>query len=320
MRTSKYIAIALLACAGTARAADTDNDQVPDSSDAFPCDARYAGVSWAPAKDAFGVVFFEDMWPQDGDRDFNDAVLAYNYTFALGLDGDVKAIQLNVTVLAAGASLRSAVLLRLPNVPASAAGRITRNVSGQGEVSLSAEPGEQDLVIRVVPDIKELFPDGAGYVNTVPGAASVPVRPVSVTIELNGPVALELGYAPFDLFIARVGDDGHQIHQAAYPGTARMNTALFGTEDDKSNATLKTYFVNAQGLPFALHVPTLVPWATESVSLDHLYPAIISFAASGGTRGADWYLSNVVQGSAWTATSSQPTPSIIGPALGQACP
>ncbi|BDG05064.1 LruC domain-containing protein [Anaeromyxobacter oryzae] len=319
MGTSKYIALVVLACAGTALAADTDNDQAADSSDAFPCDSRYAGVSFAPAKGDFGVLLFEDMWPRDGDRDFNDVVLAYNYAFALGLDGDVRAIQLNLTVLAAGASLHNAVLLRLPNVPATAAGRITKNVSGQGEVSLSPEPGEQDLVIRLVPDITQLFPV-VGFANTVPGSTSLPVRPVNVIIELNGPVQLELGYAPFDLFIARDGDDGHQIHLPAYPGTARMDAGLFGTENDRSDPKLGIYFVNERGLPFALHIPTLVAWAAEGVSLDKLYPDIVAFAASGGTRGTDWYVSNVSPGYAWTATDSQPKPSLIGPGLGQACP
>ena len=43
------------------------------------------------------------------------------------------------------------------------------------------------------------------------------------------PVSLDMAAAPFDLFIARTGKIGHQIHLSQSAGTASMNTALFNT-------------------------------------------------------------------------------------------
>lgn len=318
LSTSALVLAALLAQFPT----DTDLDHCLDNYDAFPCDSSLQGVAYAPARDTFGLLLFEDMWPKDGDLDFNDAVLAYNYRFGLAFQGglagspsSVRFVQLNLQVMASGAGLHNAVLLRLP-IPRSAVDTATLNFSGEPPVALAVEPGEPDAVLRLVPDIRDLF-GGVQYANTISGGPALPTRTLNVIIRLSAN-ELDASLAPFDLFLARTSDDGHQVHLPQFAGTARMDTALFGTGDDRS--TPSRHFVNKRGLPFALHVPIATEWPAEFKPIDRLYPDIVRFAASGGAEALDWYETRTDSAYAWTCTGPAPQATSVGPSAAHECP
>ena len=63
---------------GYAISSDSDGDGVPNSYDDYPNDASRAYNNMFPSSGS-GSLAFEDLWPNQGDYDFNDLVV--NYTF-----------------------------------------------------------------------------------------------------------------------------------------------------------------------------------------------------------------------------------------------
>ena len=54
------------------------------------------------------MMMFEDLWPSNGDFDFNDTVIAYNYELIYGSLQNLTAIRATFDVVALGASIHSA--------------------------------------------------------------------------------------------------------------------------------------------------------------------------------------------------------------------
>jgi LruC domain-containing protein len=313
MRTLKLvIAAAVMGLGATALAADSDSDGVEDSLDAFPCDSSAASVLHIPGDSVHGMLMFEDLWPHNGDLDFNDAIVTYNYIFRLDGKGRVTSLQLNLNLLAVGASVESDVWLRLPIRPADVR-TVTRTTADGTVTALTPEGGEQDAVLRLVENTRSLFSSPRGFVNTEVSAPVHHGQTVNVQVELRRPVSLPLVDAPFDLFIARSANPGHQIHLPQYAGTARMDRSLFGTGDDAS--TGNRHFVNGNGLPFALNLPVVTVWPRERVPLDLVFPDVVRFASSGGRQARAWYTSQVNLEHAFTQGSdgsAPPVPLVIG--------
>jgi len=123
---------------------------------------------------------------------------------------------------------------------------------------------------------------------------------LAITVNSSNPddpqdpsVLLAPATAPFDLFIARTGEYGHQIHLTQFPGTDLMDTTLFLNPNDGSSAANGAWFVNTQGLPFALNVPNYTPWMQETISIDQAFPDLSNFATYGATAQggvfSGWY-------------------------------
>ena len=328
-RTFRAALLALCALAASALPAhatvpvggpDSDHDGVPDSADAFPCDPSASAVVYAPARDLSGLVLFEDLWPQNGDFDFNDQSVSYNYVMMINAAGNVTAIQASFNVLSAGASIHNGVYLHLPGIPRAAAATIVRNSDDGVLHQLTPVAGEDELVIPIADDTRALFDRQDSFINTDLVHTSQQGHAINLMIRFTAPVRLDAGAAPFDLFIARTGDYGHQIHLPFFAGTKLMQGGLFGTADDGS--TPDRHFVNKGGVPFALVVPAETPWPQETVAIDRVYPDILTFGTSGGLRAKDWYLTNVNSRLQWThgvaalgstSPSARPVPIQVGP-------
>ena len=303
----------LLAQWRAATAIDEDQDGVPDIADAFPCDPSLSSVRYVPSQGNHGMVLFEDQWPSRGDLDFNDAVITYSFSFAGNAAGEVGFLHANFNALAVGGLFDNGLGLALP-VPASSVLRVVLNTP-RGAVELSPEPGHSQLVVRLGDDLRTLFFDGQrGQINSDEGSAAIAGRPVELQLEFTSPQALDVNLAPFDLFLFRTHDLGHELHRPEYAGTAAMRGALFGTADDGS--TPGRWFVDGDGLPFALHLPRTVAWPREGRSIDRLYPDIVTFAQSAGAQGRDFYSSQVVVAESFrqgAGGSAAPLPRFVGP-------
>ena len=278
---------------------DADGDTISDGADPFPCDGTASAVLFVPSETEYGELMFEDNWPERGDLDFNDQVLAYNYQLFYEAGGKVSRIVLTLDPLALGAEYKNGLSLRLPT-SATALSSVTRTVAGVGQQSLSVDARETSMVIRISDDAREFFGHTAGFLNTVDGGTLVDGAQVVVDIRFQTPVGLNLALEPFDLYFQRTQDETHQIHRPMYGGTAIMDQTLFGTGFDGS--TPSRFYVDNTGLPFVLSLPNLVAWPSEYTQIHQLYPDISVFAASGGTLATDFFLSTVNSAAAYQAS------------------
>jgi LruC domain-containing protein len=287
---------------------DGDGDGVPNGSDVYPCDPDKVSSTYIPAENEYGQILFEDMWPEMGDYDFNDAVISYNYEIIANAAGQVTALRANLQAVAAGAGYHSSVSLGLP-VPLSAIASVHRRLDAAAVDVPPMRADGQGVVIEAVADLKNFLGLPGQYINTLPTVGIVRPKDISILIELVTPGSLDGAAAPYDLFIARVDDPTHEIHRPMYPGTSSMNTSLFGLAADGSTAN--RHFVTRNGVPFALDVPVSTRYPIEMHAIDLLYPNIVTFGATGGAQAADYYASGVqashrFDGDVFGATLSAP--------------
>jgi LruC domain-containing protein len=274
---------------------------------------------YSPAQATHGTLLFEDLWPANGDLDFNDQTIAYNYQFLLNNQHQVTALQANINVLAVGATLHNGLYLHLPLTRSSVAGATFTLVDSAGNTrALTPNGRETDLVLELTPDTRDLFARQDPFINTQASAPAQQGTAFHVTIQFAAPTALDMSLVPYDLFIARSDNYRHQIHQEIYPGTDQMDETLFRRQDDRSTAT--QHFINEKGLPFVIAVPDALVWPLETVSIDKLYGDLVDFAATGG-GSPNWYKTALHLDKAFLngGGHAPPAPIMVGPELQTSC-
>lgn len=309
----------------TAHAADLDGDGVDNAVDAYPSNNTASSLQGIPAVGQYGSLVFEDLWPAQGDFDFNDVVIDHNIQLAKNNAGQVVALKGTFYIRAHGAKNRAGLSWRLPiNRTDIASASISTSVGVDQIVAvangntttrnLNPVATESDTVFDLVADLRTILnpqlPNaGAGdpFVNTNSNTATSKGALVSVTIFFNNPVNLSAVNAPYDLYIFDAINTGRQIHRTQFGGTDRMNASLFGQQDDGSNASRK--FVTTGGIPFVLELPVSAQYPQEGTRIEALYPRIVSFATSGGVTDTDFF-NTPANGAGFTAGAAGSLPPI----------
>ncbi len=288
-----------LAAPALAVGADTDGDGVADANDAFPCDASAAAVAFSPSENDAGLLVFEDWWPRRGDLDFNDIALSYHYRVRLDAAGRAVGLRATYHVRALGGSIDHGFGLHLP-VPRGAVSSVTRAVATRGadgawiegpSTPLTVSPADAELTVAISSNMRELFGDDVEQINARTDLDRRVGPPITVDVTFSTPQVLALGQAPFDLYIFHTAAPSHELHRSIYPGTAAMDTALFGSQDDRSHEGF--WFTDYLGLPAVLTLPSNADYPAEAVEISQLYPRIVDFARSAGQQAADFYTTPV---------------------------
>ncbi len=296
--------IILASASAPALAQDADGDGVPDGTDLFPCDATASAVSYAPAQGTQGTILFEDLWPEDfTDLDYNDIALAYHYEYRRDALGRVTSLRATFDVLALGGMIENGLGLHLP-VARSALASATRTL-GATTSPLVASSADAELTLPLSNNLRELFAPSATTINSDPATPTAAAARLVVDITFATPVTLAGSGAPHDVYIFRTADTAHEIHRPEFAGTAAMRGALFGSGVDGSSAGRR--FVDLDGLPYALVFPRRVAYPRENVTIETLYPSIVTFAASAGAQAANFYETLADPSAAFSA----PTPATI---------
>jgi len=238
-----------------------------------------------PSSTTYYLSAFEDRFPNKGDYDFNDAVIAYRVWFSINSRGRVIGIHAVGYLLARGAAYDADWYLRIP---------VQTSVSGEAIVKYySAIDGSEvsdrtysqsvngDITLRALQGLKGLLVDpNREYVNTIAGSSYIASPKFSIDISLDQEVNMnQIGQAPFDPFL-HVINTNYEIHQAGF--SARLN---------ESNNVRNGHntFIDQDGYPFALVFPDEWAWPIEYEDLGNCYDDFLNFVLSDGSALTDWY-------------------------------
>lgn len=282
-----------------AQSPDPDGDGVLSEDDIAPNDPYRAYESYFPAKDQYGSVLFEDLWPASGDYDFNDLVLGMNVREISNSDNQVVELFITFKVKAIGASNINGFGIQfdnlLPNDIASVSGAVIKEGGYVSNADNGTELNQNKAVIVVVESVEDVIQrQGGSMFNTLEngfiGTSSDVV--LHVTFGETTPVDRNLvGISSYNVFLIKGQDRGVEIHLADKAPTDLM-TSSFGLEDDASNPATGSYYKTAKNLPWGLFIVSeslLTRYPLEKVSVVKAFPYFGAWAQSGGSSNPDWY-------------------------------
>jgi LruC domain-containing protein len=125
----------------------------------------------------------------------------------------------------------------------------------------------------------------------------------AMTVPISSPIESEdmpsFPYDPF-LFATNGYDRGYvfgegpgrpyEIHLAGQAPTEAFRTDFYNRGDDASDASQDKYFVDSNGMPWAINVPVEWQHPVEYMDIIYAYPQLPSYISSGGLTDTQWYL------------------------------
>ncbi|MEL6769900.1 MAG: LruC domain-containing protein [Bacteroidota bacterium] len=273
---------------------DADGDGVPDTQDDAPNDPTVATYEYGPARDQFGTLAYEDLWPGQGDYDFNDLVVDYNLRFARNAAGDLTKLDGQFVVKAIGAGYRNALALALP-VDAAAVASVSGQRLGSGLFTTAgngAESGRTAAIVPVFDDANAILARPGGYfANTQMAAPYVsPEDTVAIALVFASPVAAPaLSVTWLNPFLVSNQERGREVHLPNQMPSEGADVALLGSSQDRTNEGLGFTYKNERGLPWALHFADGFVYPTEQTPVTEAYTRFRAWAESSGAAHADWY-------------------------------
>ncbi len=274
---------------------DSDDDGIPDHVDEYPDDENKAFNNFFFNEGNYGTLAFEDMWPNIGDYDFNDAVIDYNFNQITNAQNKLVEIQGIFKLMAHGAYFHNGFGFQLPFDKS-----YIESVSGDlftdnGIVSLDAknlEDGQALPVVIVWEDAYDVLPQAGGGVgvNTTPGIEYVTPDILNVSIKLGEPLELaSTGIPPYNPFIFVDGDRSVEVHLVDKVPTDLANTDLFGADADASEPALGNYYKTDNNLPWGINIIEHFDYPKEKVEITTAYLKFGDWAESEGNSFSDWW-------------------------------
>lgn len=276
---------------------DRDHDGVLDDNDDHPDD---------PGR-AFDIVnsgtfMFEDSWPVHGDYDFNDVVIRYQFLRAENKNGMVLDVIANFTLAAWGTQNHNGLAFQLPGMSPSLVQIATLTINGGTATVLTPEGGQPNLVYRLFDDQATIASPTTPceFFNVEQGCfGDGPQVQLRISFITPRP-ASALGQPPWDPFLFRTDDRGHEIHLVNHAPTALADMSLFGTGSDASSPVEGRWYTSVCNLPFGLDIPEEWAWPLEGTEISTAYPKFLDWVNSSGTTSADWYKTGQVQQYLWS--------------------
>ncbi len=274
---------------------DTDKDGISDTFDDYPTDPTRAFNNYFPSETSVGTLAFEDLWPAQGDYDFNDMVVDYNFNQVTNGQNKVVEIRAKLILKAMGASYQNGFGIQLPIDPSLIASITGTNLQ-ENIITLNpngTESGQSKATIIAFDNGFQLMPfpglPSVG-VNTTQGATYVQPFTLNIVIKLKTPMALSaIGTPPYNPFLIVNKVRGHEIHLANHPPTDLADMSYFGRSQDDSNPASGRYYVTKDNLSWAIDVAGPFDYPIEKTEVAKSYLKFIQWGESGGASYYDWY-------------------------------
>ena len=262
---------------------DSDGDGITDENDDFPDDPLRA------LRNTYeGSLAFEDLWPAQGDYDFNDMVIDYEIDHILNGSNLLVDIEAEWTVKALFASFDNGFGIQLNNLASNDVNSVSGVNINNGIISQNGNGTEAnqenatviifDSAFDVVQASGSLFPHTS------------PTTSISTTINFDNPVSQSVtGYPPYNPFIFVNGDRSKEVHLPGRVPTDLADLSFFGTSSDASNFDNGYYYKTFNGLPWAINIPESFDFPEAGIPINEAYYNFALWAISGGNSNQDWY-------------------------------
>ncbi|UZR98017.1 LruC domain-containing protein [Chondrinema litorale] len=274
---------------------DTDLDGVLDHLDEYPTDPDKAFNAYIPAQNVTGSLAFEDMWPNEGDYDFNDLVMDYQYKKILSANMRVQELEANYTLKAVGGYYHNGFGIELPfsnNSVQSISGNVLKDRYVQTN-SNGTESGQTNTVVIVFEDAYDIMsPLGTGQLVNVREKEGY-IEPVEININIdftdyqvfNSQIVSE----SINPFIIVNKNRGHEVHLPGNEPTDLVDETIFGSGSDNSNPNNQRYYVTSQQLPWAIDISRTFEYPIENAAINKAHKNFANWAESNGSIYSDWY-------------------------------
>jgi len=251
-----------------------------------------ASKVYYPSSTSYYIVGYEDQFPNLGDYDFNDLVVAYRVNFGLNEELEVVTVSAEGYLIARGGSYDHSWHLRID---------LPEGSQADGTFQLYIPPGSSSgseliqyidtnsgLDITLFNNTTSLFFDPASpFTNTIWDGEHILGHKFSFEITLSNPVTLaEMDQAPFDPYLF-VHNTNLEIHLEG-------KSPVLPESDNTSRGL--TSFSDENGYPFALVFPEEWQFPNEYVDIGAAYPQLLEYIQSNRQSKIDWYKNGVSSG------------------------
>ncbi|OUR78185.1 hypothetical protein A9Q75_14075 [Colwellia psychrerythraea] len=262
-------------------------------------------ATYYPSANGWATLAFEDNWPLEGDYDMNDLVLRYRLS-SYHVEGTLMRVKIEGETIALGASYHNGFAFRLPGLLRSQVdtGRLSFKINGVEQSVTPLETGQDEAIFIIANDLLDFVTAGENckYYRTEAGCGSNIQMTFSLEIPMEANVnKAEVADFPYDPFIFAA--EGHErsyvfgeapgrrfeIHLKNQAPTDAFQANFLGRGDDVSNAGIGEYFINANGMPWAINIPYEWEHPVEYMDIKHAYPNFHSFVTSSGASNIDWF-------------------------------
>jgi LruC domain-containing protein len=258
-----------------------------------------------PSADTWATLAFEDNWPLVGDYDMNDLVVHYRLS-SYDVEGTLMRVKIEGEVVAIGASYHNGFAFRLPGLLRSEVdtNRLVFKINGVEQSILPLEEGKDEAIFIIADDLWDFVTSGetCKYYRTEAGCGSNVQMTFSLEIPMEANVSKDnVANFPYDPFIfSSAGQERNyvfgeapgrrfEVHLKNQAPTEAFQSNFLGRGDDVSDADNGEYFINANGMPWAINIPYEWQHPVEYMDVKYAYPDFHSFVTSSGGLNVDWF-------------------------------
>lgn len=258
-----------------------------------------------PSSDTWATLAFEDNWPLVGDYDMNDLVVHYRLS-SYDVEGTLMRVKIEGEIVAIGASYHNGFAFRLPGLLRREVNtsRLVFKINGIEQSVLPLEEGKDEAIFIIADDLWDFVTSGetCKYYRTEAGCGSNVQMTFSLEIPMEANVNKDnIADFPYDPFI--FSSAGHErnyvfgeapgrrfeVHLKNQAPTEAFQSNFLGRGDDASDADNGEYFINANGMPWAINIPYEWQHPVEYMDVKYAYPDFHSFVTSSGALNVDWF-------------------------------
>lgn len=261
--------------------------------------------SYYPSQQTWATLAFEDNWPLVGDYDMNDLIVQYRLA---SFEAAERLLRINIEgqIVAMGASYHNGFAFRIPGLQSKDVdtSRLIFKINGVVQDITPLEQGREEAIFIIANDLWEYITAGEDckYYRTEAGCGSNIQMTFSLEIPMQSNVnSQNISSFPYDPFIfATEGFERNylfgeppgrrfEIHLKNQSPTEAFQANFLNRGDDNSDESNGVYFVNENGMPWAINIPYEWKYPLEYMDIKYAYPDFHEFVASSGQSKLDWF-------------------------------